>query len=342
MEKHPLVYVFEQDIALRRSSSKSHTVDDTDPAVTKKEQLIWNLDRLDQHDNVLDNRYNPAGTGAGVEVYVFDTGVRYSHEEFAGRAAYSGYDAIDKLTGSQQEGFDCNGHGTHCSATIGGTKYGVAKEVKLLGVRVLDCQGTGAVSGIVEAMDYVLGERTELSPRAVFSMSLGVMDSVSLNTASDRAARQGVLVVAAAGNQAGDACRSSPGNAQSSVSVGATDMNDVVESFSNIGECMDVFAPGQMIKSADFVCDDCVAVKSGTSMAAPHVTGYVAILLELHPRLTPKQLKEAVIDNSSVDVVSFQARAQSFGSSAKQQLVQDTPNRLLCVAESDVSRVNRD
>ena len=314
--------------------------DDSDSLQSKQEELIWNLDRLDQHDNVLDNQYNPAGNGSGVHAYVFDTGLRYSHHDFAGRAVYGNYDAIDVLTGSQQNGEDCNGHGTHCGGTIGGTRFGVAKNVTLVSMRVLDCKGTGAVSGIIDAMDSVLGDRSDESPRAVFSMSLGVENSVALNAAADNAAHKGVLVVAASGNQGGDACKSSPGNAVSSISVGATDRNDEVQSFSNIGACLDVFAPGHMIMSAGSECDDCEAVKSGTSMAAPHVTGYVAILLERYPTLTPEKLKQDVVRNASPDVVSFEARPQ-FNSNAKQLLVESSPKCLLYVAEPNSSTPNQ-
>ena len=287
----------------------------------------WNLDRLDQRENKLDGMYLPKSNGKGVDVYVLDTGIRYSHEDFGGRAKYCGYDAIDMLTKSSLKGQDCNGHGTHCAGTIGGKIFGVAKEVNLYSARVLSCAGSGAVKGILDAMEYILKTRQEkgVTSRAVFSMSVGVRKIGVFNHGVNNAAKHGIVVVSASGNQHSDSCSYSPGSAKLVISVGATDREDISAPFSNIGKCTDIFAPGEAIKSAGYECDTCVITKSGTSMACPHVAGYAAIVLGLDSSLSPLEVKKQMIKDSTKNVVDMSAMAQTMS------LIQETPNRLLFV-----------
>ena len=120
---------------------------------TAAHEVPWNLDRIDQRSDTLDGSYSPEGTGEGVDVYIFDTGIHYTHNEFEGRASYGGYDAIDALTGSDKRGLDCNSHGTHCAGTVGGKTFGVAKKASLYSIRVLGCTGSGAISGIIKGLD---------------------------------------------------------------------------------------------------------------------------------------------------------------------------------------------
>ena len=318
MMKHPFLDVLEEDIALKRSGT---TIEHADPSY-----VPWNLDRLDQRNNKLDGQFKPEGTGELASIYVIDTGVLYSHNEFEGRAKYAGFDAIDKLTGSFLRGADCQGHGTHCAGTAAGKTYGVAKKAHIYSLRALGCNGAGAVSGIVEGMDFIVKQFMNgvHSGPVVLSMSLGVEESHSLNSAIKRATKKGIVAVSAAGNQAGDSCEYSPASARVGIAVGATDRNDDMVAFSNAGECTDIYAPGARIKSAYSNCDSCTQTLSGTSMAAPHVAGYVAIILSLNPQMTAAQAKEHMIKQSTKNVVGL--AAVSFLLAAR------TPNRFLYVA----------
>ena len=325
MKKHPFLEVMEGDIALKRSTGGAHY--DHGKRHAQGASIPWNLDRVDQHDNNLDGQYNPEGTGKLASIYIVDTGVRYSHDEFEGRAHYSGFDAIDKLTGSNLRGSDCHGHGTHCAGTAAGKTYGIAKKATIYSVRALGCSGSGAVSGIVEGMDFIASkvDKGEHNGPVIFSMSLGVRESFSLNAAVQRAMKKGIVAVGAAGNQGGDSCDYSPASARVGIAVGATDKKDKTVSFSNSGECTDISAPGYMIKSSHSDCDSCTATLSGTSMAAPHVAGCMAILLSLHPQMTAIEGKKKLIKQSTKDVVGLAAISSSLASK--------TPNRLLYVPQ---------
>ena len=245
--------------------------------------IQWDLDRVDEHDRHFDHQYAPAGSGSGVDVYVIDTGINYDHEDFGGRAHYAGLDVIDKLTGSDRKGSDCNGHGTHCAGTVGGKKYGVAKDVRLFSLRALDCSGTGSVDGIVIAMDHVIAEhkKDDEKTHKVVSLSLGIKKSKVLNTAVKKGEEAGIVVVSAAGNQGGDSCKYSPASADAGIAVGASDSHDRVPDFSNAGRCVELYAPGYHIVSASNKCNTCTLTKSGTSMANPHAAGAAAIILQV-------------------------------------------------------------
>ena len=348
MNKHPFLEVMEEDVALKRSSppsgkrqSRDNAGDDDDDyfAEEQKNSIPWNLDRLDSHARKMDAKYEPEGTGEKASIYIIDTGIRYTHHEFEGRASYSGYDAIDELTGTDLKGNDCHGHGTHCAATAAGKTFGVAKKAKVYSVRALGCSGSGAVSGIVQAMDFIAGKVEEHTGPVIFSMSLGVRESESLNAAVKRAMDKGIAAVGASGNQGGDSCQYSPASAKVGIAVGATDKDDNTVSFSNAGECTDISAPGAGIESAYGNCDTCTRTLSGTSMAAPHVAGYMAIIRSLHPEMTAAQAKEHMVKQSTKDVVGLAAISSSLASK--------TPNRFLYVAkatakDSDVSKDSTD
>ena len=327
MMKHPFLEVMEEDIALKRSVNTPNRHGKREDTVIES-NVPWNLDRLDTHKAHLDGKYEPDGSGELASIYIIDTGVRYSHEEFEGRAHYSGFDAIDKLTGSDLNGLDCHGHGTHCAGTAAGRTYGVAKKATIYSVRALGCAGSGAVSGIVEGMDFIAKklDNGEHTGPVIFSMSLGVRESASLNAAVQRAMDKGIVAVGAAGNQGGDSCEYSPASARVGIAVGATDRQDNAVKFSNSGKCTDISAPGDSIKSAYSECDTCTKTLSGTSMAAPHVAGYMAILLSLHPQMTAVQAKQHMIDHSTKGVVGLAAISSS--------LAKNTPNRFLYVPQA--------
>ncbi|HET6763736.1 MAG TPA: S8 family peptidase, partial [Longimicrobiaceae bacterium] len=222
---------------------------------TTQSGATWGIDRIDQRNLPLSGTYTYTSTGTGVRAYVIDTGIYTSHSQFGGRAAAS-YDAFG---GSGQ---DCNGHGTHVAGTIGSATYGVAKNVYLRAVRVLDCSGSGATSGIIAGMNWV---QTNATKPAVANMSLGGGYSSSLNTAATNLAGSGVFLAVAAGNENQAACNVSPASASGTLTVAATGSNDARASYSNYGGCVDVYAPGSSITSTWL--NGGTNTISGTSMA---------------------------------------------------------------------------
>lgn len=308
---------------LKRNTVMVH--DREEDMASTESTIPWNLDRLDQHANILDNIYNPSGDGEDVDIYIIDTGVRASHEEFEGRVQYAGFDAVDFLTASTNHGVDCNGHGTHCAGVAAGKTYGVAKKANIYNMRALDCEGVGAVSGIVMGIDKIIKyvqTRKDGRP-VVISQSLGVKTSHSLDQAIIHAVKAGITCVGASGNQASNSCNYSPASSRVGIAVGATNKEDQLAVFTNIGECTDLMAPGVAIKSATMECDTCTKTLSGTSMAAPHVAGNAAIILSQNPQLSAYEVKKKVMEQATIDQVEMTTIALSRAKS--------TPNRLLYV-----------
>jgi subtilisin family serine protease len=225
----------------------------------------WGLDRIDQTALPLSRTYTYTRAGAGVTAYVIDTGIATGHADFGGRAQ----NVFDAFGGT---GADCHGHGTHVAGTIGGNLYGVAKQVRLRGVRVLNCSGSGSTSGIIRALDWI---RANAAKPAVANMSLGGGFSSSLNTASANLANSGVFLAVAAGNESQNACNVSPASAAAAYTTAASSSTDTRASFSNYGSCVDGYAPGVSIKSAWYTGG--TNTISGTSMASPHVAGVGAL-----------------------------------------------------------------
>lgn len=275
----------------------------------------WGLDRIDQSDRPLNGYYNYNNTGAGVNVYVIDSGIKGSHPDFGGRVALY----RDFLGG---DGQDCSGHGTHVAGTIGGATVGVAKRVRLFSLRALNCEGKTYTDSILKAVEWVT--RYHVKP-AVVNMSLGGGVSWSMDDAVIRSIRAGVTYVIAAGNDGIDANYTSPARVREAITVGASDPNDNLaflyvkdgkNHFSNYGTALDLFAPGQNIWSTSiWNTNNGYQQLSGTSMAAPHVAGTAAIYLQYYPYATPAQVHYAIISTATT------GRLRNIGTGS--------PNRLL-------------
>lgn len=257
----------------------------------------WGLDRIDQRTG-LNNNYSYLTNGAGVDIYIVDTGVLASHEQFGSRVKAGFSTIVDGRNSS-----DCNGHGTHVAATAAGSTFGVAPAANIIPVRVLDCNGAGSVSGVIAGIEWAIGDHT--TAPAVMNLSLGAGKSDSLNAAIDRAFLDGITVVAAAGNSNVDACNVSPAsNVNSALTVGATTTTDARASYSNFGSCLDLFAPGSAITSAWHTSNTNTNTISGTSMAAPHVAGLAARFLSAAPQAVPNQVMEAIKNDATPNVVT--------------------------------------
>ena len=286
--------------ALMRKSSKVLWVEE-DKGVKNQVAIndpgLWGLDRIDEADLPLDGNYSYATNGAGVSVYVVDTGILSTHSQFTGRVSNSYFDAFGGT------GADCNGHGTHVAGTIAGNTLGVAPAATIVPVRVLDCAGSGSVSGVIAGIDWAINHHT--TAPAVMNLSLGTSKSDSLNSAIDRAYADGITVVVAAGNSNVDACTVSPGsNKVSALTVGATTNTDARASYSNFGSCLDLFAPGSGVKSAWYTSNTATSTLSGTSMASPHVAGIAARYLSAVPTASPATVMSAVVNAATSNVVT--------------------------------------
>lgn len=261
--------------------------------------VSWGLDRIDQRFLPLDNSFTPTGTGAGVTVYVVDTGILASHSDFGGRVA-PGFDAIGDGNGTK----DCNGHGTAIAGVIGGATFGVAKAATLVPVRALGCDGSGSISNLLAALDWISSNHATSGGPAVVNMSLGGDPSSSLDSSVFNLITAGMTTVVAAGNKNADACAVSPARVTAALTVGASTQNDSRAAFSNYGTCVDLFAPGTNVQSDWYSSDTSTVVASGTSIAAPFVTGVAALMLQQYPTSTPAVVMQTIISQVTLDAMS--------------------------------------
>ncbi|RKF65476.1 Alkaline protease 2 [Erysiphe neolycopersici] len=309
VRKHPDVEFVEKD-------SIVHTLTQGDGLL--ENQAPWGLARISHRHQLNFGNFNKylyaSGTGKGVDVYVIDTGINIEHIEFEGRAFWGTTIPINDI--DQDE----NGHGTHCSGTIAGKKYGVAKEANIIAVKVLSSNGSGSMSDVVKGVDFATNSHLEKVKNkikgfkgSVANMSLGGGKSTALDYAVNGAVSSGVHFAVAAGNDNADSCLYSPAAAELAITVGASTLSDERAYFSNYGKCNDIFAPGLNIMSAWTGSKDAVKTISGTSMASPHIAGLIAYYLSLQPdidsdfavsQMTPELMKKNIIDIGTKDILS--------------------------------------
>lgn len=327
------------DIARTRLQSDPRVVRIEQDAIVTAYQTTaqsWGLDRIDQRSLPLDNLYTRRYNGSGVTIYIVDTGIRYDHTEFGGRAI-GGYDAFGG------DGSDCQGHGTHVAGMAAGANYGVASGASLVSVRVLDCNGSGYTSGVIAGLDWIAANKR--TP-AVVNMSLGGPVVQALDDAVLRLISGGTLVVAAAGNDNTDACLSSPSRVAQALTVGASDNTDQRGGFSNWGACVDMFAPGVMVPGPYFRSSTDLVYMSGTSTASPHVAGAVALLLQHYPSLGARQAadsmrayatKGVVVDSKSTNNHLLYSLEGAQGTTTPTPTVNMPPSSSFTVSCSDLA-----
>jgi len=276
---------------------------------TQSNSPSWGLARVSHKGDIAsglrdDYYYSFQASGAGVYAYVLDTGIFIEHDDFGGRASY-GANFVDQV------GPDEHGHGSHCAGTIGGAIYGIAKSVRLIAVKVLGRTGSGATSGVIAGIQWVTGQHNNNGGPSVASMSLGSAADGGKNAAITASVAAGVVYSVAAGNNNGDACNFYPASCPEAITVGATQLGasgddevDVRSSFSNYGRCVDLFAPGTSITSCGISSRTASAVLSGTSMACPHVSGEVAVILSKYPTASPALVVDILLTNAQNGLIS--------------------------------------
>ncbi len=308
MRKDPAIKYIEQDAygyaSFQKKSppGKEEPTEPIDPVDSGTSTSIWGLDRIDQRNLPLDQKFSTTATGKGVTVYIMDSGILTDHQEFQGRASL-GYDPSGLFLQ------DCNGHGTHVAGIVGGATTGVAKGVKLVSVKVLGaynpdfpCANNGPYSQMIEALDWIAANTVGPS---IVNMSIQGGKSDALNTALDNVYYAGIPVIVCAGNYANDASFYSPASAEKAYAIGATSENDQRASFSNVGNPIRLFAPGVNIYSSYIGSNSSYGHMNGTSMSAPYVVGVAALFLETNPSARPQQVYDFLTETSTKNKVTI-------------------------------------
>ncbi len=252
----------------------------------------WGIDRVDQRNLPLSNSFTYTRTGSGVHAYIIDSGVDPSHPNFGGRASFD-------FNGIDSNNTDCNGHGTHVAGTIGSTSYGVAKSVRLHGVKWLNCSGGGTASAAIAAVDWVT--RNAIKP-AVANTSWNYPANTTLETSLRNMIRSGVFLATSAGNTGANSCNLLPRKIETALVTAASTRTDARASYSSTGSCVDVYAPGSAIVST--LPGNTTGSYNGTSMATPHVAGVAALYLQTSPSATPATVKSYIETNATPNKVS--------------------------------------
>ncbi|MCH9815645.1 MAG: S8 family peptidase [Actinomycetia bacterium] len=281
----------------------------------------WGLDRLDQRNLPLDGRFTPVAASADVHVYILDSGVDLDHPEFADRVGRS-----TVVSSAGQTPNDCDGHGTHVAGTAASNSHGVARNAVVHSVRVLNCDGTGTLAGIIEGLNWVAANAQS---RSIVNLSLGGRESAALNAAATNLTKSGIAIVAASGNSSKDACSFSPANNDSVLTVGAATRKDEEAHFSNFGSCVDLYAPGVQITSLANNQPGKSVQMTGTSMAAPHASGALAALWGTAPNLTAAQARDLLLATATRGAMQYPWGRM------------DSPNRNLHLSEFSVSSASQ-
>ncbi|NEA35105.1 S8 family peptidase [Streptomyces sp. SID13031] len=280
LQKSPDVVAISQDV-----SYKAIDTTQTNPP-------SWGIDRIDQRNLPLSNSFTYTRTGSGVNAYIIDSGIDASHPNFGGRATFD-YNSVDT------NNTDCLGHGTHVAGTIGSTSYGVAKAVRLHGVKWLNCSGSGTASGAIAAVDWVTAHAVK---PAVANTSWNFPANTTLETSLRNMIRSGVFLATSAGNTGANSCNLLPRKIETALVTAASTNTDARASYSSTGACVDVYAPGSAIIST--LPGNTTGSYNGTSMATPHVAGVAALYLQTSPSATPATVKTYIETNATPNVVS--------------------------------------
>jgi subtilisin family serine protease len=281
LRRHPAVVSIEQDAWM------DNAID-----TTQSNPPAWGIDRIDQRNRPLSASYTYTATGAGVHAYVIDTGIDVTHPQFGGRATFD-FNSVDT------NNTDCNSHGTHVAGTIGSALYGVAKGVRLHAVKMLNCSGSGTTSAAVNAINWV---RANAVKPAVANTSWNFSPSTTLETAIVNMINSGVFLATSGGNTGGNSCDRLPRRVLAAVAVASSEANDARSSFSSTGPCIDLYAPGGSIRST--IPGGGNGLKSGTSMASPHVAGVAALYKSTFGDTTQANLQTWLINNATPNVIS--------------------------------------
>jgi subtilisin family serine protease len=255
----------------------------------------WGLDRIDQRRLPLDQRYRFPNTADNVTAYVIDTGVRATHTDFGGRVS-GGIDFVD----DDNDPNDGNGHGTFIAGIIGGAKFGVAKRISIVPVRVLNNQGSGTIADVIAGINWVTQNARK---PAVVNMSLGGPANQALDDAVRAAIAAGITFVVPAGSSRSDAGNFSPARVREAITTAATQQNDCVHTSSNFGPLIDLYAPGVLITSVWATSDTATITISGTSFSSPHVVGGAAMYLSTNPTATPAQVSAFLVRTATTGVL---------------------------------------